>query len=183
MNKKVLKTMIALVVAFLLGFYILKIFFPEQFMMSIQNENFVKIGNFIDGKLWISLICSGITSFVGTYLFSCVVTRRWYLPLRETIVLLVIIIGSTLLCLYDEILGAGIMTMSMFIIPAMLKADLRTTTIVYCTHSLSQLLSLKIRNLPIYLTNVNSIISIFMMGECYLWLLLFYLYFNYKKEV
>ena len=52
MNKKVLKTMIALVIVFLLACYILKIFFPEQFVMSIENEKLIAIGNYIDNNAW-----------------------------------------------------------------------------------------------------------------------------------
>ena len=48
MNKKVLRTMITLVVVFLVALYVLKIFFPEQFVMAIQNEQFIAVGNFID---------------------------------------------------------------------------------------------------------------------------------------
>jgi hypothetical protein len=182
MNKKVLRTMITLVVVFLVALYVLKIFFPEQFVMAIQNEQFVKIGNFIDSKEWLSYICSGITMFVGTYFYLCATTRKWYLSIKEISLLLGFVIATQLLYLYDANLANGISIMMMIILPCILKSDLKTTTTAFCIHYTSQLLSLKIRDLPLLLTNINSIISIFLTFECYLWLLLLYLYFNYKKE-
>lgn len=46
MNKKVFKTMIVLVIIFLISLYILKIFFPGQFIMVIENDKLIEIGNF-----------------------------------------------------------------------------------------------------------------------------------------
>ena len=70
MNKKVFISMLSLVISFLVGIYVLKIFFPEEFMMSIQNEQLVAIGKFIDSHIVITHICTAITSFI-TYLYSC----------------------------------------------------------------------------------------------------------------
>lgn len=182
MNKKVLRTMITLVVVFLVALYVLKIFFPEQFVMAIQNEKFIEIGNFIDSKEWLSYICSGITSFITMYLYLCAVGKRWVLPWKILLALIVIIIGTQVLYLYDSSFANGIMTMSMFVLPYFMGAKLGVTAFTFSVHYSSQLMSLKIRNLPFLLTNINSIIAIFMTFECYLWLLLLYLYFNYKKE-
>lgn len=181
MNKKVLRTMITLVVVFLVALYVLKIFFPEQFVMAIQNEQFVKIGNFIDQRQWLTLVLTGITTFIVMYLYLCAVTKKWRLKLKEILFLIIIITITRLLSLYDLDFANGIMTISMFVFPAFMGANLKTTCSVYCCHYVAQLLSLKIRGLPLLLTNINSIIAIFMTFECYLWLLLFYIYNNYKE--
>ena len=182
MNKKVLRTMITLVVVFLVALYVLKIFFPEQFVMAIQNEQFVKIGNFIDQRQWLTLVVSGIMTFVTMYLFVCAVAKRWVVPKIQLILIVAFIASTRLLCLYDASLASGIMTMSMLIIPATLNADLKTTACVFSVHYTSQLLSLKIRDLPFLLTNINSVISISLTFESYLWLLLLYLFNNYKRR-
>ena len=48
MNKKVLKVMIGLVVVFLTALYVLKLVFPDKFILAVENEVFIKIGDFID---------------------------------------------------------------------------------------------------------------------------------------
>lgn len=181
MNKKVLRTMITLVIVFLVSLYVLKIFFPQEFVMAIQNEQFIKLGNFIDQRKWLTLVANGITSFIVMYLYLCATTKRWKLKLKEICFVLVLIVATRLISLWDFDIANGIMTISMFIFPALMGASLKTTCNVYCTHYVAQLLSLKIRSLPLLLTNINSIIAIFMTFECYLWLLLFYVYNNYKE--
>ena len=46
MNKKVFISMLILSISFLLGLYVFKIFFPQEFMMSIQNERIIAKGKF-----------------------------------------------------------------------------------------------------------------------------------------
>ena len=43
-NKKLYISMLILVCAFLVSMYILKIFFPQEFVMAIENERFIQIG-------------------------------------------------------------------------------------------------------------------------------------------
>lgn len=184
MNKKVIKTMIGLVVIFLTALYVLKIFFPQEFVMVIENPQLVKIGNFVDKHIWLTRICSGITTFIIYWFFICAVTRKWHLSWKELIATIVIVIGTRLLYFVEPDIANGITTISMFLIPTIFNKDLklRPLAVTYSIHYFAQLLSLKIRNLPIYLTSINSIIAIVLTLECYLWLVLLYLYFNYKKE-
>lgn len=51
MNKKVFVSMLVLSMSFLMGLYILKIFFPQEFVMSIENDRLMLIGNYIDNHL------------------------------------------------------------------------------------------------------------------------------------
>ena len=83
---------------------------------------------------------------------------------------------------YDCTISTAISMCSFMFLPALMKGNLTQTAIVYTTHTMCQALSLRIRSLPIYLTNVNFI-TMFIFGiESYLWLILFYIIFNYKKE-
>ena len=183
MNKKVLKTMIALVMIFLCAFYVLKIFFPSQFIMVIENENLIVIGNYIDNHLWLYIIISCITNFITYWLYLCAVTRKWHLNWKELIaVLIVIAITQTLDSFEDTVtLASGLCTISMIILPLISEAQLMDVAIVFSFNYLSQLLSTLIRNLPLLLTNVNFMTIFLMTLEQYFWLILFYLYYNMKK--
>ena len=182
MNKKVFISMLVLTISFLVSFYVLKIFFPQEFVMSIQNEQLIKIGTFIDTHKWAYYICSGFTSFVIYWLFLCGCKGKLHLSWKECLAILISIILSFVIKLYDVNITSHIRIISFFIIPMMFNMDLKRATIIYSFHGLAQILSLGIRNLPMYLTCVNSIISICITFECYLWLLLFYIIFNYKKK-
>ena len=182
MNKKVLKTMIALVCVFLIGIYVLKIFLPEQFVLVIENKALITIGNFISARPWLDEICAIITSFITYALYLCAVTHKWKLTLKEFIGICVSIAVTHIVYCFDVVLSSSIATVAMLILPALSKATLKDTTIVFTVHYLAQTLSTTIRGLPALLTNVNFITFLFLGVEGYFWLLLFYLYYNYKED-
>src|SRR5699024_11955285 len=60
---------ISLVVIFLIACYVLKIFFPEQFVLSVENETIITIGNYIDNNKWASIIYGIIIGCVFDYFY------------------------------------------------------------------------------------------------------------------
>lgn len=182
MNKKVLKVMIALVMIFLCAFYVLKIFFPEQFVMVIENERLVQIGEYIDNHLWLYIMITCVTNFITYWLYLCAVTHKWYLNWKEIVTVLCVIALTQGVYEFDETLASGIHIIAMICLPLISSAQLKEVAIVFSFNYLSQLLSTLIRNLPLLLTNVNFMTIFLMTLEQYFWLLLFYLYFNFKKE-
>lgn len=182
MNRKVFKVMIALVVIFLTGLYVLKIFMPEQFVLSVENEIIITIGTYIDNNAWAYYLFGILTSFITYWLYLCAVCRRWYLKWYEILTVLVVIGGSIGLSLWDANVYSAYSVITFIVLPLLFKSDLKTVAVVFSVHSLSQTMSLTIRNLPLYMITSNSLTLFLMAIECYFWLLLFYIYFNYKKE-
>lgn len=182
MNKKVLRTMIALVVIFLIACYVLKIFFPEQFVLSVENETIIVIGEYIDNNEWAYYLFGIFTSFLTYWLYLCAVCRKWYLNWWQCLIVLATIGISIGLNFIDVNLYTALSYSSFVLLPMLFKARLKEVGIVFPIHLLSQSLSLSIRNLPIYMTNVNAL-TIHLLGmESFLWLILFYIYFNYKEK-
>lgn len=182
MNKKVLRTMIALVIVFLLACYILKIFFPEQFVLSVENETIIVIGKYIDNNEWANYIFGIITSFITYWLYLCAVCRRWYLKWYEIIIVLLVIGGSIGLSLLDTNIYSAYSVITFIVLPLIFKSDLKSVAIVFSIHSLSQTMSLTIRNLPMYITSLNNLVILILSLDMYFWLLLFYISFNYIRE-
>lgn len=173
--------MIVLVITFLLGLYVLKFFMPEQFVMAIENERLVMVGNFIDNNWWLYEILAIITSFLTYWIYLGAVLHKFVLNWKNIIAVLITIAIVHILYEFDKALSSGITIISMLILPLIFKASLREVTIVFSVHYLAQLLSTLIRGLPLFLTNVNYVTVLLMTCECYFWLLLFYFYYNYKK--
>ena len=182
MNKKVFVSMLSLCIAFLAGLYIAKIFFPQEFMMSIQNERIIKIGTYIDTHKWLYYICCGVTAFVTYYLYCCASSGRLKLKLFEIIEIVGVVISIRLISFYDDTLATAIEMASFLFLPFLLNGKLKNCAIAYTIHVISQALSLSIRNLPIYLHSINFV-TMFCFGiESYLWLVLTMAIFSYKKE-
>lgn len=182
MNRKVFISMLSLCLVFLTGLYIAKIFFPQEFVLAVSSKTLVQIGTFIDSHDWLYYICCGITAFATYYLFCGACKRSWKLSLKEIGVILAFIVGIRLIGFLDNNIATHVSISSFFLIPLICKHDLKIATIVYAVHGMAQVLSLSIRNLPMYLTSVNFITGLLLTSEMYLWLLLALIIFNYKKE-
>ena len=179
-NKKLYISMLVLVGVFLVSMYILKIFFPQEFVMAIENERFIQIGNYIDTHQWAYYLFGIFTSFITYSLYCSAVCKRAVLKWWEYLIILATIGASIAFSYVDKEIVTYISIMSFVILPFIFKANLREVAIVYPIHGLAQILTLKIRNLPMYLTNVNSLISFALAFEMYIWLVLFYIIFNLK---
>ena len=182
MNKKVIKAMLVLVVVFLVGLYVLKIFFPEQFVMAIENEKLIMIGNYIDSHTWAYYLFGIVTSFITYWLYFCATLKKWYLNWWQTLIVFAVIGLSILINFYSVTLSGVFTIVAMLILPILFKGDSKYTLIVFSTHYIAQALTLLIRDLPMYMDNINSVTFTLITLEMYFWLLLFYVYPHIKKE-
>lgn len=174
--------MLVLSIVFLVGMYVLKIFFPQEFMMTIQNERLIIIGTFIDNHKWLYYICCGVTAFITYYLYCCAVSHRLRLKWYEVLYIIGTIVIVRLISFYDSSWSI-VSWISFAFLPALCKGDMKTCGLVFSVHAISQGLSIGIRNLPIYFTNNLNFVTTMLVGfESYLWLLLMYIIFNYKKK-
>ena len=190
MNKKVFISMLVLTITFLVGLYILKIFFPNEFIMVIENERLIAIGEFIDNHIAIDFILGVILGIIFDYLYFGAVCRK--LKLNFKLILIIIVYNIIYNSLYT-FLPANIIseyssifviasTIYMILLPTLFTKELLPLSITYTINSISQLLSLSIRNLNILLTTSNFMTMFLMTIETYLWLVLCLIIFNYKEK-
>lgn len=184
MNKRVFISMIGLVIGFLLLMYVLKFFFPEQFLFAIENDTIIEIGSYIDNHAWAYYIVGITTSFITYWLYLCAVCGKYRLSIKETAVVLVVIGISIGISFKDESAVAIVSYISLVALPAIFGSrNIKALAIVFSVHTLAQYFSLQIRDLPLFFTDVNTVTATIVGGECYLWLILFYIIYNYKREV
>lgn len=182
MNKKVFISMLTLCIVFLAGLYVAKIFFPQEFMMSIQNERIIKIGTYIDNHKWLYYICCGITAYATYYLYCCACSGRIKLKWFEFLEILGVVVSIRLISFFDDNIATGIETCSFWFLPFLMKGKMKNTAITFTVHGMAQVLSLSIRSLPMYLHSVNFATMFLMIMEMYLWLALNCIIFNYKEK-
>lgn len=183
MNKRVFVVSLVLVVVFLCAMYVGKIFFPKDFVLLVENERFLEIGRFIDSHPLVYELCTIITAFATYWLFCCAVGKRKTLNWKVCLAILGTTLLSRLLGLINPNFATHINITAFFVLPILVNAELKTTALVYGVHGFVQILSLFIRDLPIYFSNEVGFLTMFLMtSEMYLWLILFYLIFNYRKE-
>lgn len=190
MNKRVYKVMLALVLTFITGIYILKVFFPNDFMLIVENEHLVKLGTVIDSTPVFNYTCSFLIAFIFDYLYFGAVCQQKNLDKR--LVILIILYNAFYVAFY-RLAPAHIVARStnllialsncyMILVPMFFTKYIRGLSVTYTINAVAQLLTLNIRNLNLLLTNTNFVIITLMSAECYLWLILCYMLFTRKEE-
>jgi hypothetical protein len=182
MNKKVFVSMLTLCVVFLAGLYVAKIFFPQEFVGAVSIEAIIKIGDLIDGSIIAYYIFHILVSVLTYTLYLCAIMHKKILNWREMLIVLAVIGGNIGISFYDTTFSTYYGIIAMVLLPRLLKGDMQYMPIVFVVHSVSQLLSLKIRDLPMYLVQSNSIMFLCLTIDMYLWLALFYIIGNYKNK-
>ena len=182
MKRSIFITMLILSICLLIGMYVAKIFFPEEFVFLIENERIFAIGEYIDNHAWAYYLLGICTSFLTYWLYLCAVCKKRYLNLKESLIVLVIIGISIGASFIGENFSTYMSIYPMIVLPFIMKARLREVAIVYPIHGLAQIFSLEIRQLPMYVQYSNTLSFTLLTFECYFWLLLFYIIFNYKKR-
>ena len=144
MNKKVFKTMIALVVIFLVACYVLKIFFPEQFVMTVNNQVIISVGEYLNTHAWAFYIFGIANSFLSYWLYLCAVCKRLYLNWWQCLVVLGTIGVNIGLTHLDTNLYSAFSIISFVVLPLIFKSDLKTVAIGYSIHLLAKQLLLEL---------------------------------------
>lgn len=186
MNRKVVITMLYLVIGFLVAWYILKFFIPQAFILTVNNERLIAIGEFIDNHYWLDKLLGIIPAFITYYLYLCAVCELKKLNYVQCLIILGVVVFSILVERLDVNLAVYYGFIAMVVLPTVFHGKLFNVAIVFSAHIVFQWLSLQIRGLSTMILSFNFLSAIIMTLECYFWLLLFYILFNYyplKKEI
>lgn len=184
MNKSVLRTAIVVIICMLAFEYILKFFFPEEFVLVVSSPNIIKFGQYVDTHKFAYFLFYCVTAFITYFLYTCACCRKKILNWRYYILFLIIYTISHFLTFYAYNLLTPFLVCSMIALACISNSDIRNFSIIFITHTVAQVLSLEIRGLTQYISTPNTA-TMFILGmESYLWLLLFYFLncFNIKER-
>lgn len=175
--------MIALVCAFLVAFYVIKIFFPEWFVLQVENERLIKIGSFIDQHWWAYEMLCSFTSFLIYYLYLGAVKSKLFFNWKEIVAILVAIVITHTIYWLEPAFYSNIAFLSFVVLPLICYEEgcYKRLCVTISIHFICQILSLNIRNIGTILSTFNSVTLLMLTLENYFWLLLLFLYFNYNK--
>ena len=185
MNYKVSKTMLILCVVYLLGFYVLKFFFPEILLQSITSPTILTLGKFINSWIGFEYIIGLICSFATLYLFACASSGNFKLSKISLIVISVATILITLVLDLLPELYTHTSIVLMFACAVAQKGKLSYATISFALHGyLSQfLLSIRgFETIIIQISEIGLLSSLILGFEMYVWLVLLAIIFNIKEK-
>lgn len=182
MNIKIAKTMLALCIVYIIGFYVLKFIFPEYLLLTITDPNVLTFGKFIESSKIIYYVAQGLSTFISLYLFSCASCARFKIKWYELIYL---IVGSVLtnLVLYVAPELYTHTSISIMLIMAMLfKGNLAYTVVSFTLHGFLSQFLFSIRGFETIVMSVNTASAIILTIEGWVWLVLLGLIFYLKEK-
>lgn len=162
--------------------YFLKIFMP-QFVIEVAHiESIVRIGHYIDTHKWAWYVATSIFSFVNYYLICCACCKKKRLFARE-----MLLIVATILILFAarEFLPSQYTVLnmsSMVLLPFIMKGHFEPTVLIFVSTNFLQTITLQIRNLSEMITNYNYGTMMILTIDFYIVSVLWYFYYNFKKE-
>ena len=176
--------------AILIAFYIAKIFFPQFIIGVAELPSIVKFGNYVNSHKWANHLFNIFTSFTLNYVYFCACCRTYKLNLKQFLVLVVYIITLRLISLFAPTSYTPINYLTMVLVPftmCLVDKNLNdktfvSTIICFSVDIITQLLSLKIRDIVIMSTNLNPATFFILLIDALIWRVLLYLYFNYKNK-
>lgn len=182
--------MLCLSSAFLLASYVLKIFFPQEFVTVINYEGIVAIGEYIDTHAWSKIIYYTLISIVFDWLYFGAVTKSL---IPKTSLIVTIVVYGVLLSIYYtfapiEVISkysnvvVALSTCYMILLPMFYTKELKPLSITYVVNFVSQMLLLLIRDFTTATANTSAISSFVWGIDNYVWIALCYIIFNYKNQ-
>ena len=185
MNYKIAKTMLSLCVVYLIGFYILKFFFPELLLQTITSPTILKLGEFINSWIAYEYIIGVLCSFITLYLFSCASSGSFKLNKISLIVICICTLLITLVLDFLPELYTHTTIVLMFVCALSKKGNLLYTTISFAIHGyLSQFLT-SIRGFEtiiVQVSKIGTLSGLIISLEGYVWLVLLSLIFYFKEN-
>lgn len=174
----------------LVALYLIKILFPSFIIGLAEIPSIVSFGEFVDTNLWAYYLVNGLVSIFVAYMLCCIACLKTKLNLYQTLLcfvctIILFIIQTFAIEIYVEFNYA-----IMVIVPIVcVKMDKNTN--IKCLYALgstlstfwiSQALTIKIRDISVLINYPNTATFLVLMLDTFIWLILFYLYYNYKGE-
>ena len=182
MNIKIAKTMLALCIVYIIGFYVLKFIFPEYLLLTITDPNVLTFGKFIESNIVAHHIYCGITTFTTYYLFVSASKASFKINLKDLICIFVGVIISSFVTHYLPEYIVHTSTSIMFILALLCNGKLKYAVPSFVLHGyLSQFL-FSIRGFETIIFNINTASGTILMIEGWVWLILLGLIFYLKEK-
>lgn len=167
---------------------LIKAIFPDFVLKVTQLDSIVAFGNYVDSHMWVYYIYDGIISFITYYIYCCACCRVKRLDYKKCILIVAFIFIGNLIYSFLPVLSLTISYIYMILLPTLFilmdkRTDikyLKSTTLCFVVHSLSQILIKKIRGLDSAIMYPNSATFTLFIIDGFILLFVLFFYFNSK---
>ena len=162
--------------------YLLKIFMP-QFVINVAHiDSIVNIGHYIDTHKWAWYLASTILSTITYYFYCGACCEKKKFNYLDWIYILASILIGYIVKEFLPIYYTALNYVCLIVVPFLMKGKFLNTTISFSTVLLLQALTMQIRNIGTMIIDINFATMLILMVDVYIYQVLLYLFFNYRKE-
>lgn len=165
----------------LVAVYVLKIFFPHFVIEVAQVESVTVVGHYIDTHKWAWYLSSFVLSFFVYYLHCGACCGKTKLTLKECLIIVGAILVGYAIKDYLPAQYTAINFITLVLLPFLMNGSFKNTVICFSTVMLLQTITLEIRGLSIMISDYNYATLLILMIDIYIFQVLLYFLFNYKK--
>lgn len=170
--------------------YLIKLINPSFVITIAEVEPIVNFGAYVDTHKWAHYLFNSFVSFFVLYFYCCACIRTKKLDYKELSILLASIIFY---CFVEEFLPSflfvynNILYILLPFIFILMRKDkdikvMISTSVCFIITSLAQVLSLNIRGISTLISYPNAATLTILAIDAYIWNVLLYCFYNYKKE-
>lgn len=164
------------------GLLILKIIFPEFVVETAQSEWIVSLGEYIDTHKWAWYVASAILSIIMNFFYCCACCKKKTLSKVEWCYILLSIVISFAIREHSPQYYTTANWCFAVLLPCIMHCDPIALGVCFTVNILGQATTLYIRNIISMVANYNFATLLVLMIDLYIWLILLYFIFNFKKK-
>lgn len=177
-------------IGILLVVYLAKIINPAFVVGVAETESIVKLGQYIDAHKWAYYLATGLICFMAGCFYCGACCKKNKLAIRDLIVIVsyvaISLLTQAFIPQFFQVIDLCLMIAMPMIINAMDKntdaSRLYSFGITFIIHNLSQIVSLQIRDIGLMVAQYNFASYLILLIDGYIWLVILYFYFNFRKE-
>ena len=184
MNKRVLLVAICCAMGMLLSVYIGKLFFPSWIIGIATTPQILAVGKFIDANWIVNDVCCFIINIITLTLLSCAIAGKWH-PNLWQFGIITAVAFLTVTTSYLEVPIARAINLTSPLLCAWAinpNSRIKNIVIVLGVNYFTQALTLSIRGIGDSAAIYNFASLLIILIDCYISIVLLYLYFNYQKK-
>lgn len=171
-------------------FYVLKRVNPDFIVGVAESKSIVEFGTYVDSHKLAFYIFHFVVGYVGWFLLCCASNRKYKLNSKQNIFIIFILILSiiiqehlpTIYTPFNYVMSAFVPFMCCYIDNNITNKTFISTISCFSVDIMAQSLSKEIRNVVLITTCINSASMTILLIDGIIWRILFYLFYNHKKE-
>ena len=181
MNKKISKTLLVLLITYLVAFYILKYAFPHIFLEMLISPNVIKLGDFLQSWTGYEHLYKLLATMLTLYLYVCAGCGKFKFKWYEAIYIVLGAVVCQCCFKFTPELYTHTTIFVMLLLSLLCKGNFAYSVVAFGIHGYMSQFLLSVRGFETILQYYNLATGLMLSLEGYVWLMVLALFFSLRR--